>query len=411
MASHYLAHYAAQYGGQSFAQQPFNEVDGLICAVLSYMDFSRLYATPYHRLGDLALDPAIQQQMTAHTYVPAHYLALLRLLTASPRFRDVQWHQCREQFDAAAAQQFAAMTLELAPQQYYIAFRGTNSTIAGWKEDLNMSYLPVVPSQRAAVRYLHDIQSAFPGQYYLGGHSKGGNLAVYAALHSTPAAREDIVRIFNFDGPGFLPDPEMEERYVLLAPRITKLVPQASIFGMLLEPHQDFSVVDSDGFTLWQHDPFTWQVRGRHFVRRPKTDFLSQYTQEAITQWLQSIPREERGAVLASLYTVVDATTLGPPMICSQSGTCGSSIMPSKLYRRQPASSGGRQRRVYGMPCGRNSRSLFINIINFQSEPQGSGFFYRLMAEKFLFIGLFKYFSKIVLQFSRFPSTILINTY
>ena len=308
MASHYLAHYAAQYGGQSFAQQPFNEVDGLICAVLSYMDFSRLYATPYHRLGDLALDPAIQQQMTAHTYVPAHYLALLRLLTASPRFRDVQWHQCREQFDAAAAQQFAAMTLELAPQQYYIAFRGTNSTIAGWKEDLNMSYLPVVLSQRAATRYLRDIQAAFPGQYYLGGHSKGGNLAVYAALHSTPAAREDIVRIFNFDGPGFLPDPDMEERYVLLAPRITKLVPQASIFGMLLEPHQDFSVVDSDGFTLWQHDPFTWQVRGRHFVRRPKTDFLSQYTQEAITQWLQSIPREERGAVLASLYTVVDAT-------------------------------------------------------------------------------------------------------
>lgn len=98
-------------------------------------------------------------------------------------------------------------------------------------------------------------------------------------------------------------------------------------------------------------------------------------------------------------------------MICSQSGTCGSSIMPSKLYRRQPASSGGRQRRVYGMPCGRNSRSLFINIINFQSEPQGSGFFYRSMAENFLFIGLFKYFSKIVLQLSRLPSKILINTY
>lgn len=306
MAANYLERYVYQYGDKTFAQMPPNVVDDLTFAMLAYLDYDRLPAGMY-RLADLAGEETVQAAVSARAWAPEKYGQLLRALALSPRFSSVRWHRHRERLDDIAMEQFGAVTLEWAPQTYFLAYRGTNSTVAGWKEDLNMGYQPAVPAQRAAVRYLRETRAALPGRYMIGGHSKGGNLAVYAALHSAPALTEDLVQIFNFDGPGFLPDPAADQRYDALAARITKLVPTGSVVGLLLEHHQDYAVVASDSVSFWQHDPFNWRIHGTDFEYRPQTDAAAQFTQATFTAWLDGLSTAERAAILASLFTVADA--------------------------------------------------------------------------------------------------------
>ena len=193
-------------------------------------------------------------------------LRLLAAAAASPRLRDVRVVGHVESTDVRAEKQFAAVTFRLTDDLSYVAFRGTDSTLVGWKEDFNLSFRCPVPSQVAAARYLADVAGRLDGELVVGGHSKGGNLAVYAAASVPADVGERITRVFSHDGPGFLPEFLATGEFANVAPRIDKTLPQSSLVGMLLEQQEGFRVVKSNRLLIWQHDPFSWRVDGRDFV-------------------------------------------------------------------------------------------------------------------------------------------------
>ena len=160
-------------------------------------------------------------------------------LAASPRFRDLSIEHCASMFDEDEHVQFAAMTFSRKREFAYVGFRGTDQSFTGWREDFDMAYRMPVPAQELAVRYLEAVAPHLPKRLMVGGHSKGGNLAQYAALRARPAVRERIERVYDHDGPGFGAGAVDDKEYATIAPRVHKTVPQESVVGMLLETPAD----------------------------------------------------------------------------------------------------------------------------------------------------------------------------
>mgnify|MGYP001096097903 CR=1 FL=1 len=294
----------------NFDRLPFNRVDSLILSWAAYLRLpeERLEAYDWRgvRLGDLFRAEDFGCLFQRHWDVPGSR-QLLTAVAASPRFRDIRVMGYTQQMDAGLEKQFAAVTLQWEDRWGYIAFRGTDSTLVGWKEDFNMAFQYPVPSQEAAQRYLAQAAKHCKGELRVGGHSKGGNLAVYAAAHSAQEIQERLVRVYSHDGPGFLAAVLQSGEFQTIAPKLDKTLPQSSLVGMLLEQQENFRIVKSDRVGLWQHDPFSWLVEGNDFLLQEELTPDAQYLDKTLNRWISSLTTAERERFVDSLYALVDA--------------------------------------------------------------------------------------------------------
>lgn len=266
-------------GDLSFEASPFNPVDNLIFSELSYMDFGKILGNEAKApIATIAKDYLQSQQKDAlGLLLTGDFHLMLELMATSTRYKNLVIKNCLEITDQAREIQFFAMTIELNPREAYIVFRGTDDTIVGWKEDFKMSFLDTIPAQEEALNYLNRItQTHKYKQLYIGGHSKGGNLAVYAAIHSSPSAKKKIGNVYNNDGPGFSKELLNTDDYRAISDRIITLIPQSSIIGMLLEHEESYQVVKSTQKGALQHDGFSWEVMGGDF------DYLSTVDDDCI---------------------------------------------------------------------------------------------------------------------------------
>ena len=272
--------HALATGGYTLAQRPFDALDSLILTQLVYM--------PMEGLMDRGERPTVAQ---AWAYIREHVdyerldtfqkkrYRLFECCAGLKRYRDLPMHDYVNIIDGAMEMQFCACTWDLSGGECYIAFRGTDLTIAGWKEDLNMSFM-TVPSQKEAVAYTE--RMARRGMALrLGGHSKGGNLAVYAGARVAPSVQERILRVYSFDGPGVDEETLGCQGYERISARIESYIPQSSVVGMLLHYHPRYTVVRSTSLGILQHDAMTWQVENGDFVRQDDLDMSGKITDEA----------------------------------------------------------------------------------------------------------------------------------
>ncbi|MEY8460180.1 Mbeg1-like protein [Eggerthellaceae bacterium 24-137] len=195
----------------------------------------------------------------------------LFLMAASPRYRDLLIYDHVAAFDEVLDMQFAATTFVCAGQFAYVGFRGTDTTLTGWREDFNMAYMVPVPAQDLAARYLAELaaDARVPEPIILGGHSKGGNLAEYAALTAEPAVQDRIAHLYNHDGPGFMPGTFSAADYAPVAGRMTKQVPEDSMVGILMTSQMPVQVVRASGRGFEQHSVYRWEVAGAPVGKRP----------------------------------------------------------------------------------------------------------------------------------------------
>ncbi len=296
-----------------FTAQPFSRVDSLVLSQLCYVHLGGLAPMPQEnapaaRLLDL-LRAEHFAEMFAGILAPENNKQMLFTLAASPRWRDITVSDYVDRHDAQKIEQFAAMTFHLPGNVHYIAFRGTDTTFLGWKEDFNMAYVSPVPSQTAAVEYLQRIAEKYTGTLMTGGHSKGGNLAVYAALYAKEEVQNRIVKIFSHDGPGFQNEVLHGQNFAAIEQRIDKTLPQSSVVGMLLQSHEAYTIVKSTkvgGF--FQHDPFSWVVRNGDFVHQPNLTGTATFRNTTIDAWLQTLPTEKRELLVNAVFAVIDAS-------------------------------------------------------------------------------------------------------
>ena len=291
-------------GDLTMEQSPFNEVDNLILAELSFVDFEGIVPAPGEGksvpLPDAARAFFDRQgrgpsEISMGMLVPDEIPGMLKKMAACRRFRDMALSCFVNWLDVEKAEQFAALSVEVGDGSLYLSFRGTDDTIAGWKEDFLLSCMPEVHAQKMAVNYVKDAARQFPRRkLLLGGHSKGGNLAVYAAMKSPPAVQDRILRIFSHDGPGFKDKVFETPEFQRISGKIHKTIPQSSLIGMLLENQENYVVVESSRFGFMQHDPFSWTVEEDDFHILRQLAPGSQYLNKTLSDWIDRMSSQKR---------------------------------------------------------------------------------------------------------------------
>ena len=302
-------------GDLSFEQSAFNNVDNLILSRLSYYPFDDIVPKSFDenpvsiwRAAEIILSRVVDDKVDGRI-LGEHDQELLHDLLDSPRFSELKMIGYINTLDPIKEKQFSATTFLLDKKTVFISFRGTDSTIVGWKEDFNMSFQDTVDSQIDALHYLESVIKSFGRKKYLvGGHSKGGNLAVYASSFCKKKYQDRIVTVYNNDGPGFMKKAIEQEGFQRLIPRIKTFVPQSSVVGQLLEHEEDFSVIYSDELLiLRQHHIFSWQVQRDDFVRRDKLSKSSLFVDETMKKWVSEISPDQREKVIDGVFQVVQS--------------------------------------------------------------------------------------------------------
>lgn len=313
-----IVDYLLWRGDLTLDERAFNEVDNLILSELCYLDFDGIVDASFE--GGIRLCDAAARYAVLHprpdmgVLVPNTIPALLQQAAKTRRFGELRLCGYRTTLDTDAEVQFAALCVLCADGGNYLAFRGTDDTIIGWKEDFNMAFMPTVPAQRQAAQYLAQAAEVFPAQLLrVGGHSKGGNLAVYAAMRCGVRAQNQIAIVYNNDGPGLHERWLESEEHRRVAHKIRTIVPESSVVGMLLEHEEDYTVVKSTQTGLFQHDGFSWQVRCDRFEQLPELDETGRFFSRTLHTFLYALSDEQRRQFIDALYDVLsctDASTL-----------------------------------------------------------------------------------------------------
>lgn len=308
-------------GDLSFSQSDVNEVDNLIFSMISYLSFDGILTEQNDKHPPTLLSVA-RQYVRAHRdqkekiglLIPKQIVPLLAKAAKTPRFGEVRMTGYVDRVCEDQQMQFSAVTFLTDNQKAFLAFRGTDDTLVGWKEDFNMSFLHPVPAQLEAAAYVKRMAKQLgKRKLILGGHSKGGNLAVFAAAHTEGKARDRVERVYNNDGPGFPLDFIQSEAYGTMRDRIHTIVPQSSVIGMLMEHEDTYEVVQSSATGLFQHSGLSWQVQRASFVHLDTVTEESRRIDRGIRQWVEEMSAEKRMLVIDSIYECLiaeDAKTL-----------------------------------------------------------------------------------------------------
>lgn len=304
--------YLKDYGDYTFSELPFSEVDSLILSQFSYLKFDGLVPGIEEHGEAVSMKELVEHPDYDRLYADERYrkdnTALLQAMYKSARFRDIKICNYVNQIQLDKETQFSAVTFCLPEQIDYVAFRGTDETIVGWKEDLNLAFSDPVPGQIMSVGYLEQAADTLAGDFYVGGHSKGGNLAVYASMNCKKEVRDRILLIFDHDGPGFRPEIKEKGAYQKIEERIRKTIPHSSLVGMLLYSDGAYRVVESKTIGVAQHNPYTWLVKGNQFQLADQIYKGRRFMDESLNQWILSLSQEEMHTFVDTLYQVILAS-------------------------------------------------------------------------------------------------------
>ena len=310
-----LQEYVEWRGDLTFSQAPFCEVDNLIFSGIAYLDFQRivpasLSAAPVSFLA--AMKKYVNRRKGELKNIGLLFspesVALAVRAARSERFGSTYMIGYVNRVSEEAGKQFSAVTFLIGEDICFVAFRGTDDTLVGWKESLSLSFASPVPSQKEAVKYLKGVAEAFPNRrLFLGGHSKGGNLAVWAAVKCRPEVNARIELVYSNDSPGFSRDFIRGESYAVTKGRIRALVPVSSVVGMLFEHDDRYEVVQSTQTGIFQHDPLSWEVLGGHFVHLEAISEESKRIDRTFKKWMSETGAEHKKQVIETMYHILSA--------------------------------------------------------------------------------------------------------
>ena len=342
-------------GDLSFEQSKFNEVDNLILACFSYVNLDGIPAVAEQK--EIELKNLAEEFMKLHTMEELEAdKSFIRLapfmmleMAETNRFGNSVIRNYVNEIVTEAEQQFAAVEIVLEDGTSYVSFRGTDDTIIGWKEDFNLS-TGVVPAQERAVEYVRRVSENTTGMLRVGGHSKGGNLAIYGAV-MCKEAHEKILEVYSNDGPGFSKEfqelPETEE----MMDKIIRIIPEYSIIGTLLEHEKAPVIVASSSKGLLQHDGFSWEVQGPALVRRDSLSRTALRFIEILHKWIDGMEMEQKKVLIEDLFATLQASGYENLSEVQSGGLKSLAAMVKRVEKFAPESRGMMQELLVAI-CG-----------------------------------------------------------
>lgn len=304
--------YSLANAHKDFNALPFSKVDGLIFAQLAYLDYDTFVPEKQLFARGITFSKIAEQDGFENLFplerTARKNLLLFNSLAYSKRYGKVRINYHENVFDPLNAIQFSATTFLLPDGNACVSFRGTDSTITGWRENFDMLYNDTVPAQILSAKYLNTVAGKIKGKITVVGHSKGGNLAIYAGAMCSEKTKEKIVEIQSFDSPGFTEDFIASENYLKIEGKIVKFVPEESMIGMLLNDTDTYRIVKSDGEGIHQHDPFLWIVEDNDFVTGKKIDTKAKFVTSTFKEWIGNFTPEQREVFVDGIFDIIQAT-------------------------------------------------------------------------------------------------------
>lgn len=304
-------------GDLIFSQSPLNEIDALIFCELSYIFFDGIvpespedgYVTLAEAAEVFFERNAGLDEIRLGELVPKEIVPLFRMAASSKRFAEVPIAHFVNILDDETVEQFSAISFFPDDDSVFVTYRGTDDSITGWREDFRMAFLTPVPAQKHAEEYLIKASNGAKN-IYIGGHSKGGNLALWAAMNSPDEIAERIDKIYNFDGPGFLDDVWVGAHYERIADKISTVIPTGSIVGLLLKYDKNYRVTKSSAKNyLYQHDALTWEVEGVEFVCDDDVAPDVKRANDMVGKWIYSMEPDDRRAFVEGFFDILCSTS------------------------------------------------------------------------------------------------------
>lgn len=296
----------------TFSESPFNDVDSLVLCQLAYLKMKSIVPTidrdeefvPF----SIVADKKNHRRLFTDIRFREQNKALVQAILESRRFKGLCANYYIDILDKVMEVQFSAITFKLADDLYFLAYRGTDEYLVGWKEDFTFGFSEPVVVQLYAAKYLQKVADLIPRKFYVGGHSKGGNLAVFAAMTASTTIQKRIIFVYNNDGPSFKPEVLARYEYERIASKVKKILPRASLVGMLMQHDDDYEVIDSSTYGIIQHDPYSWLVEENHFVRAEKLDYHAKFVDSALNEWILMQDDETIRNFAEALFKVMSAS-------------------------------------------------------------------------------------------------------
>lgn len=270
----------------------FNEIDALILSRLSYFPFDNLMEED-EEITVKQSYKRYKQKGKKGNILQKEDLELFEVLAKSKRFGNVKVTQYINKIDFEEEKQFSAITILLPDKTIFVSYRGTDNTLVAWKEDFNMSFTESVPAQKDAIIYLENIAKKYKEKLRVGGHSKGGHLAMYASSFCDSKIKKRIIQIYNNDGPGLYEKAIESKEYQEIVEKIHTYMPQTSIFGRMLNHKEKITIIKSTQTGVMQHDLYSWQVLGDKFIESEITVY-SEFVDKTLTNWVKEVSPEKR---------------------------------------------------------------------------------------------------------------------
>lgn len=306
-----ITSYVKKFGDRTFDEHPFNDVDALIMAELSYVNWDLLVPSIHDGPSNGFLFKDVPLSRSKELYQGEFDFIFIKklfsIMSKSKRYRKTRVRFYEKHDSAEALQQFFAITFTMENGHNVISFRGTDLSLKGWKEDAALSFMDKIPSQSLAKGYVARAMDLIKGPVTLVGHSKGGNLSVYSAMKMSPQNKRRLVYAYSFDGPGFKNKEVYESRQFLsVKKKIKKFVPYDSIVGVLLN-HDDLGViVDSNLISVFQHDLFAWKIKNDHEIKPAKKRMVtSKINEQTLVNFLDGLSLEERQETTNAIFDLL----------------------------------------------------------------------------------------------------------
>lgn len=286
----------------------FNEIDSMILARFSYLLFERI------NMKEKETIKSISERMKDFENDEFRYNGDKELITRlgiSDRFKDMEVTDFIETHEKELEKQFGAITIHISDKELYVSYIGTDSSIFGWKEDFNMSFMEYVPCQDEGKKYLEKIAKKYPRKKIrIGGHSKGGNVAIYSAVMVDKKIQNRIIKVYNYDGPGF--NTKIAEQYkdAPILNKIETYLPQDSVIGRIMEHKEKYEIVESIEKGILQHDIYSWQVLRDDFVKLSNLTDKSNLINQTLHEWLENTTTEQRKIFLEIVFQVLYSTNV-----------------------------------------------------------------------------------------------------
>lgn len=289
----------------TFKADPFNEVDALILCRFAYLPLDALAIAETTTIAQACA--FLNERISEYTFPIEEDRDLIKSLINNERLGQLRIAYYQNDFDEAAVRQFAAVTIFLDPKTVFVAFRGTDNTLLGWKEDFLLTFNDLIPSHLTAKAYLQRVLKENPVKAYVGGHSKGGNLAMYAASFLNKRLKKQLLTVFAFDAPGFTQKIITHPKYLATLPKIVSYMPQSSFVGIMLEHKETVHIIHSSAFGPRQHDLYSWEVALTRLHYLPGNTLYSQILDHSFEDYLHSLSKEKREQFVDVLFEIAEA--------------------------------------------------------------------------------------------------------